>query len=201
MALAFDVMAVRQTRAARLGDDVLFQIFYHLDTDASLCVAALVCRAWTLPAQVLLYNTICYGPSDPSDPSTSTSPARNSLLARTMHTAPHLLQFNIPLFIATDARAPAANVLLAPLTRTFPCTYFLGDFAEGRGALEEVRALGKLVNGRDGVPLGGFLMPFLDAMVAGRAWGVVGTERSTFSAFVTDILWRTYHGWDIVQRG
>ena len=93
MALAFDVMAVRQTRAARLGDDVLFQIFYHLDTDAALCVAALVCRAWTLPAQVLLYNTICYTPcdhSDPADPPFSVARSSASLLARTMHTSPHL---------------------------------------------------------------------------------------------------------------
>ena len=53
----------------------------------------------------------------------------------------------------------------------------------------------------DGVPLGRFLMPFLDAMVVGQAWQVVGTEQSTFSAFVTDVLWRRYHGFEIVQRG
>ncbi|KAM5538388.1 hypothetical protein V8D89_007990 [Ganoderma adspersum] len=85
--MALDVMASRPTRAARLGNDVLLQIFYHLDTDASLCVAALVRRSWTIPAQVLLYNTICFGPWDPCDP---TSSARCSLFARTMHSSPHL---------------------------------------------------------------------------------------------------------------
>jgi len=37
--------------------------------------------------------------------------------------------------------------------------------------------------------------------VVGKAWEVVGTEGSTFSRFVQDVLWRTYHGWEIVQRG
>ncbi|PIL31019.1 hypothetical protein GSI_05713 [Ganoderma sinense ZZ0214-1] len=73
---------VRRMLAARLGKDLLLQIFYHLDTDASLCAAARVCRAWTLPAQELLYNTLCLGPFDP--------PARSRLLARTLRTAPRL---------------------------------------------------------------------------------------------------------------
>lgn len=128
-------------------------------------------------------------------------PQLSSLLTcpRKLHTAPHLLQFNIPLFIATDLPSSSSPLHISPLlsrlTRSFPCTFFLSDFPV------ETRPLQDLVNGRDDVPLGRFLMPFLDAMVAGRAWGVVGTERSTFSAFVTDVLWRTYHGWEIVQRG
>ena len=79
--------------------------------------------------------------------------------------------------------------------RTFPCSFFLEHFEEHTRPLLELR------NEADGVALGGFLMPFLDAMVAGHGWEVVGTEQSTFSAFVCDVLWRRYHGYDIVQRG
>ena len=91
--------------------------------------------------------------------------------------------------------APRADALLARFTRTFPCTFFLGDFRA------EAAPLAALAGGADGVALGAFLAPFLDAMIAGRAWAVVGTEQSTYSAFVADVLWRTYHGFEIVQRG
>ncbi|KAI0820043.1 hypothetical protein BC628DRAFT_1399238 [Trametes gibbosa] len=112
-----------------------------------------------------------------------------------LHTSPSLTSLNAPLFISTDARSPASNSLLTRFTRTFPCTFFLSDFPEEAAPL---RALRSPV---DGVPLGAFLMPFLDAMVVGQAWQVVGTEQSTFSAFVTDVLWRRYHEYEIVQRG
>ncbi|KAL7281410.1 hypothetical protein ACG7TL_004723 [Trametes sanguinea] len=111
------------------------------------------------------------------------------------HISSKLAPLNMPLFISTDARSPTFNPLLARFTRTFPCSFFLEDFPE------QVASLGKLHSPIDGVPLGSFLLPFLDAMVVGQAWQVVGTEQSTFSAFVSDVLWRTYRGFDIVQRG
>lgn len=112
-----------------------------------------------------------------------------------LHTSPRLTSLNAPLFVSTDARSPAHNGLLVRFTRTFPCIFFLDDFPE------DVASLRDLKSPVDGVPLCPFLMPFLDAMVVGQAWQVVGTEQSTFSAFVTDVLWRTYHGFEIVQRG
>ncbi|KAM5534556.1 hypothetical protein V8D89_011760 [Ganoderma adspersum] len=112
-----------------------------------------------------------------------------------LHNAPHLRRLNAPLYISTDAISPTLNPLLWRFLRTFPCTFFLEDFAE------QTRPLGVLRSELDGVPLGSFLMPFVDAMVAGQAYQVVGTESSTFSAFVTDVLWRRYHGFEIVQRG
>ncbi|CDO72500.1 hypothetical protein BN946_scf184980.g41 [Trametes cinnabarina] len=112
-----------------------------------------------------------------------------------LHTSPEMSMLNAPLFISTDARSPTFDPLLARFRRTFPCSFFLEDFPE------QIAPLGKLRSPIDGVPLGGFLMPFLDAMVVGQAWQVVGTEQSTFSAFVSDVLWRTYHGFEIVQRG
>ena len=112
-----------------------------------------------------------------------------------LHTAPHLLSLNAPLYIATDARAPSLDALLWRFVRAFPCAFFLEDFPV------PTAALGGLRNEADGVALGEFIMPFLDAMVAGQAWEVVGMEQSTFSAFVVDVLWRKYHGYEIVQRG
>ena len=130
-------------------------------------------------------------PPLPSD----ASPAPGLSCRGPLHRAPHLQQLNAPLFIATDAHNPSLNPLLWRFIRTFPCTFFLEDFPE------HTRILGTLRSETDGVPLGRFLMPFLDAMVVGQAWQVVGTEQSTFSAFVADVLWRTYHGFDVVQRG
>ncbi|KAI0645975.1 hypothetical protein C8Q79DRAFT_967237 [Trametes meyenii] len=112
-----------------------------------------------------------------------------------LHTSPALLPLNAPLYVATDAHSPASNPLLKRFTHTFPCAFFLTDFP---GHTEPLRAL---KSPEDGVPLARFLMPFLDAMVAGQAWQVVGTEQSTFSTFVGDVLWRRYHGFEIVQRG
>ncbi|EMD39437.1 hypothetical protein CERSUDRAFT_111744 [Gelatoporia subvermispora B] len=112
-----------------------------------------------------------------------------------LHTSAALRALNTPLFLATDAHDPRTHPLLGPLVRTFPCAFFLRDFGRATAPLA------RLESGEDGVRLGPFLMPFLDAMVAGQAWAVVGTEGSTFSTFVEDVLWRTYHGWEIVQRG
>jgi hypothetical protein len=111
------------------------------------------------------------------------------------HTAESLKSLNTPLFISTDLSDPGSDASLAVILKTFPCTFFLDDFAGLSGPLD------RLQNGDDGVMLKKFLMPFLDAMVVGKAWGVVGTEGSTFSRFVEDVLWRRYHGWEIVQRG
>jgi hypothetical protein len=104
-----------------------------------------------------------------------------------------LVPLNVPLFVATDIPdAPA----LEPLRAAFPCMVLLRDLV-----VPEVRALGRLVNAEDGVRLGPFLVPMLEAAIAARAWAVVGTEGSTFSAYVEDLLWQREHGRPIVQRG
>ena len=123
------------------------------------------------------------------------SPATGFSCRGPLYRAPHLRKLNAPLYISTDAVSPTLNPLLWRFLTTFPCTFFLEDFTE------QTRPLGVLRSEMDGVPLGSFLMPFVDAMVAGQAYQVVGTESSTFSAFVTDVLWRRYHGFEIVQRG
>ncbi|KAF8435832.1 hypothetical protein L210DRAFT_3550755 [Boletus edulis BED1] len=112
-----------------------------------------------------------------------------------LHTMPGLRRLNVPLFIATDAPDGLDDSVLAPLIRAFPCTFTLESFKAETAHLEGLR------NGYDGVRLVGYLAPMVDALVMGGAWGVVGTEGSTFSRYVADVLWRVSHGWDIVERG
>ena len=111
------------------------------------------------------------------------------------HTSRHLKLLNTPLFISTDAKDPFSDPAILVFLQTFPCTFLLSDF------LTYTASLNMLRNGYDGVYMRDFLIPILDAMVVGKAREVVGTEGSTFSRFVQDVLWRTYHGWEIVQRG
>jgi hypothetical protein len=113
----------------------------------------------------------------------------------TKHTSRHLKLLNAPLFISTDAADPFKDSAILLFLKTFPCIFFLSDFEAHTAPLNSLR------NGHDGVYMRDFLIPILDAMVVGKAWEVVGTEGSTFSRFVQDVLWRTYHGWEIVQRG
>lgn len=112
-----------------------------------------------------------------------------------LHKGPDLVPLNAPLFISTDANDPSEHPLLRPFFDTFPCTFVLSDFSE------EVAELKQLESGYDGLMLHDFLLPFLDAIVAGNAHQIFGTEGSTFSQFVQDVLWRRYHGFEIVQRG
>jgi hypothetical protein len=111
-----------------------------------------------------------------------------------LHKAPKLVPLNVPLFVATDKEDA---LTLAPLRAAFPCTILLRDLAE----IPEVRKLDRLVSADDGVRLGHFLAPLLDAAIVARAWAVVGTEGSTFSTYVEDLLWRREHGHEIVERG
>ena len=92
-------------------------------------------------------------------------------------------------FSALDFAANSCNFL--------PCSFFLSDpyFTSHLAPLDALR------NEHDGLLLRPFLEPMVDAMVVSRAVGVVGTEGSTFSQFVEDVLWRVYHGMDIASRG
>lgn len=112
-----------------------------------------------------------------------------------LHTAPQYTILNTPLYIATDAADPVKDPSLSLFLRTFPCVFFLGDF------VDHTQSLNMLRNDYDGIELKRFLLPFVDAMVAGRAREIVGTEGSTFSRFVEDVLWTTYHGIAVKVRG
>ncbi|KAF9518698.1 hypothetical protein BS47DRAFT_1325238 [Hydnum rufescens UP504] len=104
---------------------------------------------------------------------------------------------NTPIFIATDSKSPRTDPPLRLFLRTFSCTFFLSDFPDHLAAITSTG----LVNENDGLPLGPFLMPFVDSMVAAMGHVVLGTPRSTYSSFSVDVLYRSYHDWPIVERG
>jgi hypothetical protein len=67
------------------------------------------------------------------------------------HKVHELAPLNVPLFIATDIEDTPT---LVPLLAAFPCTFLLRDLVD----VPEVRKLGHLVSGEDGVRLGPFLV-------------------------------------------
>ena len=93
---------------------------------------------------------------------------------------------NIPLYIATDLDSPEVNPSLEIFRRTFPCLFFLGDFRKDIEPLESLR------NSVDDVNLFSFSLPFVEALVLGKAMKVVGTEGSTFSKYVENVLWPSF---------
>ncbi|KAI0639598.1 hypothetical protein C8Q77DRAFT_74874 [Trametes polyzona] len=70
---------------ALLQEDLLYYVFEHICHPHVLAHAAVVCRAWTTPAQAALYRELEYAPLARS--------SKEALLARTMRTRPHLLRF------------------------------------------------------------------------------------------------------------
>ncbi|SCV68849.1 BQ2448_970 [Microbotryum intermedium] len=103
-----------------------------------------------------------------------------------LHTSPELLKFNVPLYLATDARSPVNEFSLSPFFRLFPCTFVLSDFEEpnelNMGVVaESMDRFKRLTNKADGLPLERFLTPFLEAVIAAKAGIVEGTRGSTFS--------------------
>lgn len=112
-----------------------------------------------------------------------------------LHTAAHLQALNTPLFIATDVPSPRSNPLLRRFFEAFPCSFVLGDFWS---YLDDIQGL---VNRDDKVPLTPYLIPFLDAMVAGRAGTdrFLGTPKSTFSGFIIRQLGRVYMGLPVLS--
>ncbi|KAF9476370.1 hypothetical protein BDN70DRAFT_863382 [Pholiota conissans] len=92
-------------------------------------------------------------------------------------------QLNVPLYVATDLSTPRTHPLLNIFRQTFPCIFFLEDFKS------ELAPLKQVTSPYDAVQLYNFILPYVDALVAGNALKVVGTEGSTFSKFIEDILW------------
>ncbi|KAK2467847.1 hypothetical protein APHAL10511_000142 [Amanita phalloides] len=118
----------------------------------------------------------------------------NALDFSGLHNHPHIAPLNTPLFISTDVENPRQEPSFSIFLRTFPCL-FISDFQTQFEPLREFR------NANDGLELGRFLVPFLDAMILGHASKIVTTEGSTFGRFAEDVLWRVYHGREIIQRG
>ncbi|KAH9810423.1 hypothetical protein DFH28DRAFT_498411 [Melampsora americana] len=130
-----------------------------------------------------------------SDPPSSSSATRKFNCRNRLHpTDLGLEKFNQILYIATDSTIPTRESSLIPFFKAFPCVFVLNDFGLG----DELK---QLRNMKDGVYLGGFFAPLLDAIVSARSKGVVGTEGSTFSRFVVDLLFPSFHSLPIIERG
>ncbi|ORY90628.1 hypothetical protein BCR35DRAFT_286797 [Leucosporidium creatinivorum] len=162
-------------------------------------------RANSRPQREGAYNHAPLPPL-PTIKSRQDSPLASSLTCRRpLHTLPHLLPFNAPLFIATDSKLPNSDPNLSIFFDSFPCTFTLGDFASTSAtnseAVEGLTKLNGLRNKDDKVPLGQFLYPQLDAQIAAWGRGLLGTPQSTYSRFAVDVLHQVYHGWEIVERG
>jgi hypothetical protein len=123
--------------------------------------------------------------------SRAASPLHPSLGCRgPLHTEEDLLPLNAPLYLATDSRVPLSDASIAPVFDLFPCTFVLSDFMSpsqpaSSEAVEQLNdIIGKTRNRDDGVMLGQFLVPYVDAMVAAKGRALVGTPHSTFSMCV-----------------
>ncbi|GJN92275.1 hypothetical protein Rhopal_005305-T1 [Rhodotorula paludigena] len=130
-----------------------------------------------------------------ADPS---SRLQNLTCRAPLHTESRFKPFNVPLYLATDSRAPEADINLAPFFAAFPCTFLLSDFDRAQPErndgliVESVEQMGRLVNDLDGVPLGRLFLPFLEAIIASKGRLAVGTQHSTFSGFVQKHLHEAY---------
>lgn len=189
-----------------LREQTVRSIWYRLVACALRSVNASAGIAEIHEVESLLVPTNAVLPPPVQEPLVDSAPPRvvplggmmpMSLQVRCMgkpHVEPKLVPLNVPLFVATDEED---GLLLAPLRAAFPCMILLRDLAK----IPEVRMLDRLVSADDGVRLGPFLAPLLDAAIVARGWAVVGTEGSTFSTYVEDLLWRSEHGDQIVERG
>lgn len=77
------------------------------------------------PAASTLHRRAVHTKRDTPRPLSSTLSCRSAL-----HTTPHLLPLNMPIYIATDSRHPLTDRNLAPFFHHFPCTFLVTDFAE-----------------------------------------------------------------------
>lgn len=132
------------------------------------------------------------GTTDPPyPPQTPSHPERPPIhCRRPLHTDPDLLSLNIPLYISTDTTTPLTHPALTPFLTHFPCVFFLSDLPSNSA----VDALKGLKNRDDGVGLWKFMVPFLDGLVAAGGRRVLGTPKSTFSAYVVGVEWRKVWG-------
>ncbi|KAF9414723.1 hypothetical protein BGZ94_000314 [Podila epigama] len=91
------------------------------------------------------------------------------------------------IFFSTDVHRPRQNPILEALLDEFPCTMFLSDFEPS------LQILDKIYNPVDGVKMLPYMIALMDANLAAKGRFFMGTERSTFSAYIMNHLWPAYH--------
>ncbi|KAF9307891.1 hypothetical protein BG003_011921 [Podila horticola] len=90
-------------------------------------------------------------------------------------------------FLSTDVHRPREDPALTELLDQFPCTMFLSDFEASLQILEKIQ------NPIDGVYMLPYMIALMDANLAAKGRHFKGTERSTFSAYIMNHLWPSYH--------
>ncbi|KAF9574647.1 hypothetical protein EC968_005877 [Mortierella alpina] len=90
-------------------------------------------------------------------------------------------------FMATDVHRPRHSDLLHEYLDQYPCTMFLSDFEASMSILE------KIVNPLDGILMSPYMVALMDANLAAKGREFQGTERSTFSGYITNHLFPEYH--------
>ncbi|KAL8276951.1 hypothetical protein RQP46_010679 [Phenoliferia psychrophenolica] len=175
--------AVSDAIAERLGGrDTYFAVHLHIGKSfgntRTVNIFNKVCHALGLdvPTTTALRRTIRHHGSNlqihlaPANPSTSFSPSAGFSCPSALHPpSSPLAPLNRVLFIATDK--PAAEEL-AMFRNTFPCVFFFDDMQDR----EEVKRLGRLVGDGTGQPLERYLVPFVEALVIGKAQVALGSE-------------------------
>ncbi|KAI9255559.1 hypothetical protein BY458DRAFT_519981 [Sporodiniella umbellata] len=90
------------------------------------------------------------------------------------------------LYIATDAPNPRHHPLLQKLFRLFPCTFVLSDFQQDWQEVKKLQVV------QENVPLEGYLIPILDAMISAHGHTFLGTPHSTFTHYIERQLHPVY---------
>ncbi|KAG0075732.1 hypothetical protein BGZ92_002756 [Podila epicladia] len=108
---------------------------------------------------------------------------QQDFLRRCKHAAP-----GSPLvFMATDLHHPRQSPMLARYLELFPCTMFLSDFPRALMLLDNIR------NPVDGVHMLPYMIALMDANMAAKGREFQGTDKSTFTAYITNHLWPEHH--------
>ncbi|KAF9105703.1 hypothetical protein BGX27_009498, partial [Mortierella sp. AM989] len=90
-------------------------------------------------------------------------------------------------YMATDVRQPRHAPLLHDYLAQYPCTMFLSDFSESITILDQIH------NPIDGVHMLPYMIALMDANLAAKGREFQGTDKSTFTAYITHHLWPEYH--------
>ncbi|ORX88325.1 hypothetical protein K493DRAFT_359659 [Basidiobolus meristosporus CBS 931.73] len=91
------------------------------------------------------------------------------------------------IFLATDVHHPRAAPLMTDYWKEFPCTMVFSDFPEPLSILDGIR------NTVDNVHMLPYMIALMDANLAAKGREFQGTDKSTFSIYITDHLWPEYH--------
>ncbi|KAF9981723.1 hypothetical protein BGZ65_003638 [Modicella reniformis] len=97
-------------------------------------------------------------------------------------------------YMATDVHRPRHSPLLQEFLSQFPCTMFLADFPESVAVLDRIHSP------LDGVHMLEYMIALMDANLAAKGREFLGTEHSTFSAYITNHLWPEYHPGRVLEE-